>query len=309
MGDNALTERSTYMRQFTRFYTQKAGVLNEALLGSPYTLTEARLIYELATRTNITARQLCADLELNPGYISRCLKKLEQKKLIIRTVDATDRRQYSLSLSEIGIAEFKKLDQKSSALFQNILADLNPKDQSKLISAMRQIEGLLKPEENHQPPIILRPHKPGDMGWIIKAHAEIYAAEYGWNIEFEQLVAEIAAQFLKNFKPEREICWIAELAGEQIGSAMIVEEDKDTAKLRLVILDPAARGLGVGQRLVEQCIDFARTAGYSRITLWTNSNLHAAIRIYEKLGFTLQSEEPHHSFGKDLVGQLWSRDL
>jgi DNA-binding MarR family transcriptional regulator/GNAT superfamily N-acetyltransferase len=309
MSDRHLIERSIYMRQFTRFYTQKAGVLTEALLGSPYTLTEARLIYELATQVDVTARQLCEELELDPGYISRCLKKLEQKKLVSKTVDTADRRKYTLSLTELGLSEFKKLDHKSSTLFQKILSDLNGVEQSKLITAMIQIEKLLKPAQGHTPPVIFRPHKPGDMGWIIKAHGEIYAAEYGWNIDFEQLVAEIAANFLKDFKPEREICWIAELAGERIGAAMIVEQDSDTAKLRLVILDPLARGMGIGQRLVEQCMDFARGAGYSQLSLWTNSNLHAAIRIYENLGFTLQSEEPHHSFGKDLVGQHWSRPL
>lgn len=309
MPINSLDERSAYMRQFTRAYTQKAGVLNEALLGSPFSLTEARLIYEIAHRTQTNARQLCADLELDPGYISRSLKKLEQNGLLTKSVDPDDRRQFNLSLTEFGQRQFAELDQKSSALFKAILIELSDQDQNQLIKTMIHIQKLLGTEGRRAQPVIFRPHAPGDMGWIIQAHGEIYAKEYGFNSDFEQLVAQIAADFLKNFKPNREICWIAELAGQRIGSAMVVEKAEKIAKLRLVILDPAARGLGVGQRLVEQCIDFARRAGYEHMHLWTNSNLHAAIAIYKKVGFELASEEAHHSFSKDLIGQQWETSL
>ncbi|WP_025898356.1 bifunctional helix-turn-helix transcriptional regulator/GNAT family N-acetyltransferase [Sneathiella glossodoripedis] len=309
MLEEQLIQRSAYMRQFTRFYTQKAGVLDEALLGSPYNLTEARLIYELAQRNTTTAQELCSELNLDPGYISRCLNKFQKKGLILKTISEEDRRKHTLSLTDQGLKEFAKLDRKSSALFQNILSDLSETNQQRLVSAMEEIEKLLNQSGQSTAPVILRPHGAGDMGWIIQAHGEIYSKEYGWSLEFEQLVAQIAADFLKNFNPEREICWIAELAGQRIGSAMVVEENAQTAKLRLVILDPIARGRGVGKNLVEQCLNFARQAGYSQMSLWTNSNLHAAIAIYKKLGFKLQSEEKHHSFGKDLVGQHWSRPL
>ncbi|MEH6477073.1 MAG: GNAT family N-acetyltransferase [Sneathiella sp.] len=193
--------------------------------------------------------------------------------------------------------------------FGNLLEDLNLLDQSKLLSAMEEIQTLLGRQDENAQAYQLRSHRPGDMGWIIGAHGRLYSEEYGWDDTFEAMVAKIAAEFIENFDPKSECCWIAERAGRNIGSAMVVKEDETTAKLRLVIVDPDARGLGVGVKLVEECLNFSRRAGYSKITLWTNDNLHAAIGIYKNLGFKLAGEEPHHSFGADLVGQYWQLDL
>ncbi|WP_169568259.1 bifunctional helix-turn-helix transcriptional regulator/GNAT family N-acetyltransferase [Sneathiella limimaris] len=309
MTGNTLASRSAYMRHFTRFYTQKAGVLNEVLLDSAYGLTEARLIYEMAVRQTCSAKELSADLELDPGYISRCLKKMQKLGLIQKSPACEDRRQMNITLTDRGQSEFNNLDQKSSALFGNLLKDLSDAQQATLLEAMGTIETLLKGSRSPSDPVIIRPHRPGDLGWIVSAHGRLYFEEYGWNTDFEAMVAEIAAEFLNNYKPGREICWIAERAGQNLGSAVVVEEDEKTAKLRLVILDRPARGTGIGKRLVEECLNFARSVGYERMNLWTNANLHAAIAIYEKLGFEKISEEPHHSYGKDLVGQFWTKDL
>jgi len=309
MAASLYSTRSTYMRHFTRFYTQKAGVLNEALLDTRYGLTEGRLIYEIAARKVCSAKQLCLDLELDPGYMSRCLKKLEKQGLLKKTPSPNDRRQMDISLTDFGLSEFAELDRKSSALFARLLENVPDEAQLQLLHAMSDIENILGREPAAASQITIRPHHAGDMGWIVQAHGRLYFEEYGWNTDFEALVAEIAAGFLKNFKPGREICWIAEKAGQNVGSAVVVEEDKKTAKLRLVIVDPVARGHHIGLRLVEECLSFARHAGYTRMTLWTNDNLHAAIGIYKKLGFELISEEPYHGFGHDLVGQYWARDL
>lgn len=309
MTESEFDKRVSEVRSFTRFYTRKAGVLKESLLDSKFGLTEARIVYELANRSVVSAKDLAADLDLDPGYLSRTLKKFENQGLILKEVSASDGRQFNLKLTVAGRAEFAVLNSRSAVLFGNILKGLNGVEQAKLLEAMRTIEGLLDEGRTAAAPYILRPHRPGDLGWVVSAHGRIYSEEFGWDDTFEALVADIAAAFLNNFDPKSECCWIAEKDGLNIGSAMVVRADEATAKLRLVIVDPAARGLGVGNRLVEECIRFARQKGYEKMTLWTNDNLHSAIKIYKGLGFELVEEEPHHSFGMDLVGQNWDLAL
>lgn len=297
------------IRSFTRFYTKKAGVLNEQLLQSKFGLTEARILYELSARQKVSAKDLAYDLELDPAYISRVFKKFEKLGYISRAASLEDKRKYDICLTKKGQAEYNILDRRSASLFNDLIQNINDGEQAKLLSAMNVIQNLLEKPETKLSPYLIRPHRSGDMGWIIGAHGSIYTAEYGWDDTFEAMVAEIASNFLRNFIPKSECCWIAEQEGRQIGSAMIVREDEEVAKLRLVIVDPSARGLGVGVRLVEECINFSKRAGYSKLILWTYDNLHAAIAVYKKLGFTLDGEELDHSFGKDLVGQIWSLDL
>jgi len=296
-------------RAFARFFTKKAGILNELLLGSNFGLTESRILYELSAATDLTAKELSIQLDLDPGYVSRVLKKFEKQRLIFRQPSKQDRRRQLIYLTKQGQDEFTSLDQKSSNLFTNLLEGLNEQKQTELLNSMNKIQNLLSEPEDVLAPYVIRPHRPGDMGWIIQAHGRIYTREFGWDNSFEAMVAEIAAEFLNNYNPEKECCWIAEKDGMNIGSASVVQDEEDTCKLRLVIVDPSARGLGVGLRLVEECIKFAEQIGYARMTLWTFDNLHAAINIYKKLGFTLVNEAPEHSFGKDLVAQYWQRDL
>ncbi len=309
MKNGSFNNRVERVRAFSRFYTRKAGVLNEMLLDSNFALTEARVMYELNNRRSSSARELASDLDLDPAYLSRLLKKFEKQDYISRKTSETDRRSQIILLTKKGQQEADILNERSMTLFGNLIEPLDPSEQEELISAMDAIEDLLSPSDDQKSPFILRPHRPGDMGWIIEAHGRLYAHEYGWDNSFEALVAEIASDFLKNFDAACECCWIAERNGRNVGSAVIVREDHETAKLRLVIVDPAARGYGIGLRLVEECMNSARRFGYSQMSLWTNKNLTAAINIYKKLEFTLIEEEPHHSFGKDLVGQYWKRAL
>ncbi|MCG8492800.1 MAG: helix-turn-helix domain-containing GNAT family N-acetyltransferase [Sneathiellales bacterium] len=307
-------KRVARVREFSRFYTRKAGVLNEMLLDSNFGLTEARVMYELNNRTNPTAKELATDLDLDPAYISRLLKKIEKMGVIERRPAPHDGRQQMITLTEKGREEAQMLENRSMNLFGKLIGELTEKDQLSLLGAMEQITSLLDQEtvlqkDQDDPAFLLRPHRPGDLGWIVSAHGRIYAEEYGWDDSFEALVASIASDFLNNYKEGREFCWIAEKNGETIGSAVVVEEDEITAKLRLVIVDPKARGLKAGLKLVEQCMRSAKKAGYEQMSLWTNDNLTAAINIYKKLGFELIEEEPHHSFGHDLVGQYWKRSL
>lgn len=309
MKEEMFSKNVDAVRSFTRFYTKKAGVLNEQLLQSKFGLTEARILYELSARRKLSAKDLAEDLELDPAYVSRVFKKFEKSGYISRTTSSEDKRKFYIRLTIKGQAEFDVLDNRSASLFNDLIAKLNDSEQVQMLSAMNVIQNLLEKPETKPSPYLLRPHRTGDMGWIIGAHGRIYSEEYGWDDTFEAMVAEIASNFLRNFDPKSECCWIAEKDGRQIGSAMTVRENEDTAKLRLVIVDPDARGLGVGVRLVQECIHFSKRAGYSKMVLWTNDNLHAAIAVYRKLGFKLDREEPHHNFGKDLIGQIWSLDL
>ncbi|QFU15402.1 bifunctional helix-turn-helix transcriptional regulator/GNAT family N-acetyltransferase [Microvirga thermotolerans] len=302
-------DRVAAIRRFTRFYTRRLGVLREGLLGSPFTLTEARVLYELANRSNPTAGELCQDLDLDPGYLSRILKRFEEQGLIRRERSASDGRQQHLSLTDRGREAFAPLDRQSREQIAALLAPLPEADRDRLVSAMRFVEERLDGGAAAEAPVVLRPHRPGDMGWIVHRHGVLYAREYGWDETFEALVAEIVAGFVRTFDPARERCWIAERDGAILGSIFIVRQSDDVAKLRLLYVEPEARGLGLGRRLVDEAIRFSRDKGYRQIALWTNDILHAARGIYAKAGFRLVSAEAHRSFGHDLVGENWVLDL
>lgn len=299
------------VRGFNRFYTQKIGVLREGLLESPFSLTEARILYELAHREAPTASALGKALGLDAGYLSRILQGFEKQGLIRKTRSADDGRQWHIRLTATGRKAFAALDSRSRAQVAALLGGLSEPQQRQAVEAMGRIEALLGDAwpANGKGPFLLRQHRPGDMGWVVYRHGILYAQEYGWDERFEALVAEIAAKFIQHYDPKREHCWIAEKEGEIAGCAFLVRHSATVAKLRLLLVEPGARGLGLGRRLVEECIRFARSAGYRKIMLWTNDVLHAARHIYEKAGFRLVHRERHKSFGHDLVGETWALKL
>jgi DNA-binding MarR family transcriptional regulator/GNAT superfamily N-acetyltransferase len=308
MAQSEFARRVEAVRRFTRFYTRQIGVLHEGLLNSPFSLAEARVLYELAHRDMPTAAELGTELGLDAGYLSRILRGFVKDGLLAKTPSEQDGRQRFLALTAKGRKAFAPLDRRSRDEVGAMLADLAPAEQARLIEAMRTVETLLG-RETAPPAYVLRPHRPGDIGWVIHRHAALYAQEYGWDESFEALVAEIGAKFIRDFDIRRERCWIAERDGDIVGSVFLVKQSDTVAKLRLLIVEPAARGLGIGHRLVDECIRFARQAGYRQLTLWTNDILVAARRIYEAAGFRLVLEEKHRSFGHDLVGQNWELDL
>jgi DNA-binding MarR family transcriptional regulator/GNAT superfamily N-acetyltransferase len=301
--------RVAAVRRFNRFYTKRIGVLHEGLLQSPFPLTEARVLYELALREGVTATELGRELGLDAGYLSRILRRFGERGLIRRTPSQGDGRQHHLWLTERGRAAFAPLDEASRAEVGGMLALLSESQQRSLLEAMGTLERLLEAHPEPKRACILRRHRPGDMGWVVHRHGLLYAEEYGWDERFEALVAGIVAQFVERYDPRRERCWIAERDGEVLGSVFLVKESEQVAKLRLLLVEPRARGLGIGTRLVQECEAFARQAGYRTIRLWTNRVLHAARRIYEHAGYRLVHEEPHHSFGHDLVGETWELQL
>jgi len=309
--DRAVVDsRIATIRAFTRFYTQKIGVLQEGLLKSTFSLAETRLLYELCYRDKPMAKDLARDLGLDPGYLSRILKSFEDRGLLSRKPSKEDGRRTLLTLTRQGRDAFAPLDARSAREVGALIAPLSDADQARLVGSMQTVMDLLGDAPAEPPaPFLLRMHRPGDMGWVVQSHAAIYAEEFGWNDEFEALVAEIAAKFLRSFDAKRERCWIAERDGENVGSVFLVRESDETAKLRLLLVDPSARGLGLGRRLVEECLRFAKQVGYRRITLWTNDVLVSAREIYQAAGFALVKQERHRSFGKDLVGETWDRDL
>ena len=301
-------DRVEKVRGFNRFYTRHIGLLNEGLLDSEYSLTEVRVLYELAHRVPMTAAALGQELGLDPGYLSRILKKFDGRKLLRKSRSEDDRRQVFLSLTDAGHAAFEPLNQASADQIGAMLSKLSSAEQERLVHAMSVVERLIGGSAR-QVPYTLRPHRVGDVGWIAHRQGLLYAQEYGWDETFEALVAEIAAAFVRNFDPERERCWIAERDGEIVGSVFLVRHSDEVAKLRLLYVEPSARGLGLGRRLVDECIAFSRAKEYRTLTLWTNDVLVAARGIYKATGFRLVKEEAHHSFGKDLVGQTWNFDL
>jgi DNA-binding MarR family transcriptional regulator/GNAT superfamily N-acetyltransferase len=304
-----LERRIAAVRRFTRFYTRQIGLLQEGLLDSPFSLTEARVLYELAQRDPTTASALAAELDLDAGYLSRILRRFGEDGLVARKRAPSDARQSLIAITAKGRKAFAPLNQGSRDQVAALLERLAPAGQERIVAAMSAIETLLAPRAAGTPPYVLRSHRAGDMGWVASAHGALYAREYGWDITFEALVAKIVAEFIETFDARREHCWIAELDGEPVGSVFVVRKTDAIAKLRLLIVDPKARGLGVGKRLVEECLRFAKGAGYTSMTLWTQSILTAARGIYQSAGFRLVAEEPHHSFGADLVGETWERDL
>jgi DNA-binding MarR family transcriptional regulator/GNAT superfamily N-acetyltransferase len=297
------------VRAFTRFYTRKLGVLDQHLLNSPFSLSEARVLYELAHHEDLAAKEIGAELGLDPGYLSRIVQKFDENGLITRKPLASDRRQYRLSLTAKGRQAFAKLDRSSHDEMATMLGGLGDAERTALVKAMAAIERALEPQLAARPAFLLRSHRPGDIGWVISRHGAVYAQEYGWDIGFEALVAEIAAQFVKDYDASREHCWIAEVDGEPVGSIFLVKGSDEVAKLRLLLVEKKARGLGIGRALTEQCIRFAREKGYKTITLWTQSMLVAARDIYERAGFRRVAQEKHHSFGVDLVGETWELKL
>ncbi len=307
--DAVETEAVAAIRRFNRFHTRWVGALGGSLHGSGLVLAEARVLYELAQRDDWQAGEMARALDLDPAYLSRILKRFSGLGWLDRSRSAADGRAWRLRLTAQGRAAFQPLDQASSAQAGAILERLAPAEQARLVAALADTERLLSGEAGDRPVPVIREHRAGDMGWVIGAHGRLYAEDYGWDLSFEALVAEIAAKFLREFKPGRERCFIAELDGQPVGSAFVVQEDETTAKLRLVLVEKRAHGLGLGKRLVREAIGFARDAGYERMVLWTNGILHAARGIYLAEGFRLVAEEKHHSFGQDLVGQNWELKL
>lgn len=309
-----LDTRVDAVRRFTRFYTQQIGVLHRHLLDSPFSLTEGRVLYELAHHETASAKELAGELGLDSGYLSRILKRFEKQGLLARRRSASDGRAADLTLTQEGLAAFARINARSAAEVGAMLATLGETEQAEAVAAMARIEAHLGRAHlgarlPRKAPYILRPPQPGDLGWVVHRQGALYTQEYGWDQSFEALVARIVADFVDNFDAARERCWIAEKDGEVVGSAFVVRQSDTVAKLRLVYVEPKARGLGIGQRLVAEAIGFARAQGYATLTLWTNDILVSARRIYEAAGFTLAKEEQHRSFGHDLVGQYWKLDL
>lgn len=297
------------VRAFNRFYTRKLGIIEPKLLHSPFTLQEARIMYEIVHRPACTASDLTRDLGLDPGFLSRTLQALQRRQIVTRKPSKDDGRVNELALTAKGRAAQAELERRSCEQVGSLLASLEDSQRAALVQAMTTIEQALERSREKPAAFILRSHRPGDIGWVISSQAKAYAEEYGWDISYEALVAEICAQFIRNFDPSREHCWIAEAGGERLGSIFLVKGSDDVAKLRLLLVEKKARGLGVGRALVEQCIRGAREKGYKEMTLWTQSILVAARGIYQAVGFRCVKQEPHHSFGVDLVGETWEMKL
>jgi DNA-binding MarR family transcriptional regulator/GNAT superfamily N-acetyltransferase len=300
-----LDQRIAAVRRFNRFYTHEIGVLRPKPYESPFSLTEVRVLYELGHREQPTAADLSNDFGLDAGYLSRILTGFDKRGWLDKKPCDADGRRSLLSLTTQGRKALAPLEGSSREEVGKVLSSLSTAEQNHLIDAMRTIEKLLGAQARPGPAYILRSHQPGDMGWVVHRHGVLYAQEYRWDERFEALVAEIVAKFVQQFDPKRERCWIAEQDGEIVGSVFLVKHSKTVAKLRLLLVEPAARGLGIGKRLVEECVRFARQVGYKKITLWTQSSLRAARGIYEKAGFRLVERRQHHSWGHDLVAETW----
>ena len=306
---STMTDVVDDVRGFNRFYTRVLGLLRPELAGSAFGLTEARVLFEVAHRDDLAVSDLRRDLDLDAGYLSRILSGFTASGLVAREKSAADGRRQVVRLTEVGRQAFAELDQLQAGAIDTMLAPLDDGQRNQLVGAMGQIRRMLG-SETPWTGIVLRPPQPGDLGWVVERHGARYAAEYGWDATFEALVARVVADFAERRDNQREAGWIAELDGDRVGCVFCTAADADdTAQLRLLLVDPSARGAGVGTRLVDECLRFARRTGYRRITLWTNDVLVAARRIYERAGFRCDRREPHHSFGHDLVGEYWSRDL
>jgi DNA-binding MarR family transcriptional regulator/N-acetylglutamate synthase-like GNAT family acetyltransferase len=297
------------VRRFNRFYTRQLGLLDKGYLSSNWTLAEVRVLYELARKRHVTAAEIAEELQLDVAYLSRILAKFEKDRLVKRTVSNADARQRHLSLTAKGHSAFEPLDRSAAKKVMKMLTPLSDTERITLVDAMRRIEELLGCKSTAPSSYTLRALQIGDLGWIIHRQALLYAQEYGWDISYEALVADILGGFAKDFDQSKSAAWIAESSGQVVGSVFLVPDAGRVAKLRLLYVEPSARGMGLGRRLVEECITGARSRGYQTLTLWTNSVLAAARRIYEAVGFELRKEERHHSFGKDLVGQTWELTL
>ena len=301
-------DRVAAVRAFNRFYTARIGVLRDGLLRTPHSLTEARVLYELGQREVTEVADLRRELDIDAGFLSRLLARLQRDGLVAGERSRDDARRRRIRLTEEGTAAFAELDLRSAAEIGAVLEALDEEDQRRLVAAMDVVRDVL---DDAAPPdaFVLRAPRPGDLGWIVQRHGALYARQYGWDESFEALVARIVADYAGSHDPRGEAAWIAEVDGEPAGCVLCVRREDDVAQLRLLLVDPRARGRGIGARLVDECLHFARRAGYSRITLWTNDVLHEARRIYERAGFELVESAPHHSFGHDLVEQTWARAL
>lgn len=298
------------VRGFNRFYTRQIGILREGLLKSPFSLAQVRVLYEIAHRQQPSATDLCQQLGLDPGYLSRILGGLEKRGLVRKSASHTDGRQSILGLTARGRETFATLDARQNQEVAGMLRQLPATEQARLVQAMHVIETVLGARIEAKTPYLLRPHQPGDMGWVVHRHGVLYAQEYGYDERFEALVAEITARFIQHFDPKHERCWIAERNCEIVGSVFLVKKSQSIAKLRLLLVEPSARGLGIGKRLVGECLRFARQVGYKKIVLWTQSELPAARHIYQECGFRLVKQEKHRSWGRDdLVSQVWELKL
>jgi len=296
------------IRAFNRFYTRRIGVVN-GMASSPFALAEARVLYELAHREQPTATDIHKELGLDAGYISRILRDFEHRKLIRRSQSKNDERHKIVSLTAQGRRAFTKLDERSNHDAAAMLEALSPAERTLLADAVRNVRRLLGDEVGPRNAYVLRQHQPGDLGWIVHRQAILYAEEFGWDETYEALAAEIVAQFIKNYDSGRERCWIAEKDGQRAGGVLVTKASDEMAKLRLLHVEGEARGLGIGRRLVEECVRFARRSGYQKMTLWTQSTLHAARHIYRQAGFKIVREEQHRSFGKDLTAETWELNL
>jgi len=308
MVENDMNGYVSAIRGFNRFYTRKIGVV-DGVASNPFSLAEARVLYELAHREQPTATDIRKELGLDAGYMSRILREFERRKLVTRERSKTDERQRFLSLTAKGREAFAPLDERSNRDVAAMLEKLSPTERKQLVDAVRTVGRLLGDKAQPRTPYLLRQHQPGDMGWIVHRQAILYAEEYGWDGTYEALAAEIVAQFIKNYDPKCERCWIAEKDGERVGAVFVAKASGETAKLRLLHVEPEVRGLGIGKRLVDECVRFARQAGYQKMTLWTQDILHAARHLYKQAGFRIVREEQHHSFGKDLTAETWELDL
>ncbi|HZL40879.1 MAG TPA: helix-turn-helix domain-containing GNAT family N-acetyltransferase [Pseudolabrys sp.] len=308
---SAIRQATAAVRRFNRFYTRQIGVLRKTYLDSSYSLGEMRVLYEIAHTGARTASDIARALDIDAGYLSRVLRNFEKQGLITRKASREDARQSQLAMTARGLKTFAPYERRSQQQAGAMLGQLEPAQQSKLVTAMQTIEGLLdgKPKPEQKTNYILRQPKPGDFGWIVTRHAEVYAQEYGWTEPFEGLCAQIVADFANKNDPACGRCWIAELNGENVGTVMLVKDSDDVARLRLLLVDPKGRGLGLGTRLVDECIRFARAAGYKKITLWTHSILTAARNIYESAGFRLTASEPRHTWSNDVVAEFWDLEL
>jgi DNA-binding MarR family transcriptional regulator/N-acetylglutamate synthase-like GNAT family acetyltransferase len=306
---SAASQRIAAVRRFNRFYTRQIGVLRKNYLDSPYSLGEMRVLYELAHNCARTASDIGRALDLDAGYLSRVLRNFEKRGLLTRKTSSEDARQSYLALTARGAKIFAPFEKRSQEQAGGMLKKLSGDEQARLVAAMTTIESMLDGGPEPKREYSLRQPRSGDLGWMVARHAQLYAEEYGWTEPFEGLCAQIVADFDNNFDAKMERCWIAEMNGENVGCVMVVKDKPGVARLRLLLVDPKARGLGLGQRLVDECVKFARKAGYKKITLWTHSILYAARHCYEKAGFTLTSSEKKHSWGKDVVAEYWDLDL
>ncbi|MGD0132165.1 MAG: helix-turn-helix domain-containing GNAT family N-acetyltransferase [Bryobacteraceae bacterium] len=304
MAESGIHKQVDAIRAFNRFYTRRIGVL-DGMASSPFSLAEARVLYELANRRQPTATDIRKELGLDAGYMSRMLRDFERQKFVMRERSKRDERQRFLSLTSKGRSAFAPLNARSNRDVAAMLEDLSPPERKQLVDSVQTVRRLLGDMAEAKTSYLLRPHQPGDMGWIVHRQAILYADEYGWDGTYEALAAEIVAQFIKNYDPKRERAWVAEKDGERVGAVFVSKGSDQIVRLRLLHVEQQARGLGIGKRLVEECIRFARQAGYQKMTLWTQSILHAARHIYKKAGFQIVHEEKHHSFGKDLTAETW----